>query len=81
MNFILEGKLCFTETISTILNSILEGKFKHTVMYTSSTIMNFILKGILCISETNRLFIITPLLKLNKNLYIYLDKDLKKILF
>ena len=28
MNFILEGKLCFTETISTIMNFISEGKLK-----------------------------------------------------
>ena len=28
MNFFLEGKLCFTETMSTIMNFILEGKLK-----------------------------------------------------
>ena len=31
MNFILEGKLCFTETMSTIMNFILEGKLKVSV--------------------------------------------------
>ena len=40
MNFVLEGKLCLTGTISTIKNFILEGKLKQTVMYTSPTIMN-----------------------------------------
>ena len=64
MNFILEGKFCFTGTISTIKNFILEGKLKQTVMYTSPTIMNFILEGKLCFSETNRLCILTLLLPL-----------------
>ena len=57
MNFVLEGKLCLTGTISTIKNFILEGKLKQTVMYTSPTTMNFILEGKLCFSQTNRFYL------------------------
>ena len=41
--------------MSTIMNFILEGKMKQTVMYTNSTIMNVILEGKLCFTETKRL--------------------------
>ena len=45
--------------MSTIMNFILEGKIKQTVMYTYSTIMNFILDGKLWFTETKRLCRIT----------------------
>ena len=49
--------------MSTIMNFILEGSLKQTVLYTCSTIMNFILEGKLCFTETKRLCRIT--------LYVY----------
>ena len=49
--------------MSTIMNFILEGNLKQTVLYTYSTIMNFILEGKLCFTETKRLCRIT--------LYVY----------
>ena len=45
--------------MSTIMNFILEGNLKQTVLYTYSTIMNFILEGKLCFTETKRLCRIT----------------------
>ena len=47
--------------MSTIMNFILEGNLKQTVLYTYSTIMNFILEGKLCFTETKRLCRITLL--------------------
>ena len=56
--------------MSTIMNLILEGNLKQTVLYTYSTIMNFILEGKLCFTETKRLCRITLISFWRPNIYL-----------
>ena len=72
--------------MSTIMNFILEGNLKQTVLYTYSTIMNFILEGKLCFTETKRLCRITLhfffIIAINPSIILrslYEIKDLKSL--